>query len=198
MAYTSCISAVAASIAADCSNPIVGGYTGRALLFPLDKAPAFTVDAQNPRIITAITLQGSDKWIMVDNVDIADPMTGSSTQSNGDTGRILNTKTFAFHIPKRGADVSKDIVEPLQRSALGFIAILEKKDRVGDGSFEIVGYQQGLKTNPDGVVRNDLENGGDIVVTMSCQESFFETTLFDTNYATTLALFETYVGNTLS
>jgi hypothetical protein len=39
-------------------------------------------------------------------------------------------------------------------------------------------------------MRNENENGGDIVVTMSCQEQYFETTFFDTDYATTKAAFE--------
>ena len=197
MAYSSCITSVAKNIAQDCANPNVGGYTGRAVLFPLDKAPSFVVSLTNPRIITAVTLPGSEKWIAVDNVDSTDPFTGSTTASNGDTGRVLNSKTFSFHIPLRGADVSKDIVEPLQKSGLGFVAIIEKKDRKGDGSFEIVGYEQGLKVNADGMVRTENENGGDIVATMSCQESFFEVTLFDTDYATTKALFDGYMAASL-
>ena len=90
----------------------------------------------------------------------------------------------------RGAGVSKDVVEPLADAPLGYLAVLEKKDRVGDGSYEIVGYGQGLTVNPDGIMRNENENGGDIVVTMSCEEQYFETTFFDTNYATTKAAFE--------
>lgn len=197
MALASCIEDLKANIAANCTSPIVGGYTGRALLFPLDKNPIFTVSGTNPRIVTAVTLPGSEKWIGVDNVDATDPFTGSTTQSNGDAGRILNTKTFSFHIPQRGAITSKEIVEPLQHSALGFVAILEKKDRKGDGSFEVVGFQQGLKCNPDGMVRTEGENGGDIVVTMSCTELYFECTLFDSDYATTKALFDTYMVNTI-
>ena len=197
MALASCIEDVKANIAANCTSPIVGGYTGRALLFPLDKNPVFTVSGTNPRIVTAVTLPGSEKWIGVDNVDATDPFTGSTTQSNGDAGRILNTKTFSFHIPQRGAKTSKEIVEPLQHSALGFVAILEKKDRSGDGSFELVGMHQGLKCNPDGMVRTEGENGGDIVATMSCTELYFECTLYDTDYAATKALFDTYMVNTI-
>jgi hypothetical protein len=95
----------------------------------------------------------------------------------------------------RGADTSKDIVEPLVDSPLGYLAVLEKKDRVGDGSYEIVGYGQGLTVNPDGIMRNEKENDGDIVVTMSCEEQFFEVTLFDTDYATTKAAFETLMAS---
>lgn len=189
LAFTSCAGNIAANIAKDCDNPQVGGYTGRGLLIPLSNTLTFAVDAQNPRIITGITMAQGDKLAVIDNV-WPSAFTDSVTQSNGDAGRLQYDKTFSFRIPLRGAGVSKDIVEPLANAPLGFLAILEKKDRRGDGSFEAVGYGQGLTVKPDGIMRNENENGGDIVVTMSCQEQYFETTFFDTDYATTKAAFE--------
>lgn len=190
LAYASCAGNLAANIAKDCAHPMVGGYTGRGLLIPLTNDLTFAVDGTNPRIITGITMGASDKLAVIDNV-WPSAMDGSNTQSNADGGRLKYTKTFAFRIPLRGAGVSKDIVEPLADSPLGYLAVLEKKDRVGDGSYEIVGYGQGLTVNPDGIARNENENDGDIVVTMSCEEQFFEVTFFDTNYATTKDAFET-------
>ena len=149
----------------------------------------FAVDASNPRIITGITMGQNDKLAVIDNV-WPSAFTDSVTQSNADAGRLQYNKGFTFRIPLRGAGVSKNIVEPLADAPLGYLAVLEKKDRVGDGSYEVVGYGQGLTVNPDGIVRNENENGGDIVVTMSCQEQFFEVTLFDTDYETTKHAFE--------
>ena len=190
MAYSSCAGALAANIAKDCSHPMAGGYTGRGLLIPLSNTLTFAVNVSNPRIITSITMASGDKLAVIDNV-WPTAFDGSSTQSNADDGRTAYGKAFSFRIPLRGAGVSKDIVEPLVESPLGYIAVLEKKDRRGDGSFEIVGYCQGLTVNADGIVRNENENGGDIVVTMSCQEQYFEVTLFDTDYNTTKTAFET-------
>lgn len=190
MAYASCAGSLAANIAKDCSKPMTGGYTGRGLLIPLSNTLTYAINANNPRIITSITMGASDKLAVIDNV-WPSAFDGSNTQSNADSGRTLYGKTFAFRIPLRGAGTSKDIVEPLVESPLGYLAVLEKKDRRGDGSFEIVGYCQGLQVNADGVVRNENENGGDIVVTMSCQEQYFEVTMFDTDYNTTKAAFET-------
>lgn len=190
MAYASCAGSLAANIAKDCSKPMAGGYTGRGLLIPLSNTLTYAINANNPRIITSITMGASDKLAVIDNV-WPSAFDGSNTQSNADSGRTLYGKTFAFRIPLRGAGTSKDIVEPLVESPLGYLAVLEKKDRRGDGSFEIVGYCQGLQVNADGVVRNENENGGDIVVTMSCQEQYFEVTMFDTDYNTTKAAFET-------
>ena len=68
--------------------------------------------------------------------------------------------------------------------------MLEKKDRNGDGSFEVVGAEQGLVANADGIVRNEYENGGCTIVTMSTNEVNFENVFFATDYETTLAAFE--------
>lgn len=196
MAYTSCASVIAASIAKDCNNPIVGGYTGRGVLFALNVAPTITTSGTNPRIITAIAKGTGGVTAAVDNV-WASPFDGSNTQSNGDQGRIGYTKTFTFRVPLRGADASKDVIEPLVDAPLGYLAILEKKDRSGKGSFEVVGYRQALTVNADGVTRNEAENGGDVVVTMSCTEPWFEVEFFDTDYTTTLAAFEALLAGSL-
>lgn len=189
MAYTPCTSAVAANIVKNCTTPIVGGYTGRGILVPLDKAPTFSVSAGNPRTLTGISLGATKKFIAVDNV-FTDPFAGTTKASNGESGFIKHDKTFALRIPQRGSDISRDIVEALENSPLGFVAVLEKKDRVGNGSFEVIGYQSALKVNADGVTQDETANDGATNVLMSCSEHFFEVTLFDTSYATTLAAFE--------
>jgi|GEM_PF-5212437 len=197
MAYSPCVSAVAKNIVKNCSKPIVGGYTGRGVLVPLDKAPTFTVSAQNPRTIVHIEMSGTNKFIAIDNV-FTDPFAGTNKASNGDSGSIKHTKTFTFRIPQRGSDVSRDIVEALIASPLGFVAVLEKKDRVGNGSFEVIGYQDALKVTADGVTQDETANDGATTVTMSCSEHYFEVDLFDTSYATTLTAFEAMLSNTLA
>lgn len=194
MAYTSCITNIAQSIQGSCDKPIVPGYTGRGVLIDLSKNPTWTVDAQNPRMITNVTMTSPAKFVAIDNV-WNESFTGSNTASNADNGRSAFTKTFTFRVPLRGAEVSKDIIEPLMNSSLGFAVILEKDDRSGDGSFEVVGYLKGLKANADGITRNEYENGADWMITMSTTEQFAEVVLFDTDYATTLTAFETMLTN---
>ena len=196
MAYTACAAEVVASIQQDCANPNVGGYTGRGILFRHDQAPTIVTDSTNPRILKSITLPESGKFVALDNAYMATPLTDSATASNADGGDIRYSKTVSFSVPQRGADVSKDIIEPLTRNALGFVAILEKKDKAGLGSFEVVGYQQGLKANADGISRNEAENNGATKVTMSCVEVWYEVNVYDTDYATTKAAFETMLANT--
>lgn len=194
MAYTSCITNIAQSIQGSCDKPIVPGYTGRGVLIDLSKNPTWTVDAQNPRMITNVAMTSPAKFVAIDNV-WNESFTGSNTASNADNGRSAFTKTFTFRVPLRGAEVSKDIIEPLMNSSLGFAVILEKDDRSGDGSFEVVGYLKGLKANADGITRNEYENGADWMITMSTTEQFAEVVLFDTDYATTLTAFETMLTN---
>ena len=194
MAYSPCTSAVAANIVKNCTTPIVGGYTGRGVLVPLDKAPTFSVSATNPRTITAIAMSVNNKFIAIDNV-FTDPFAGTTKASNGESGSIKHTKTFAFRIPQRGSDISRDIVEALENSPLGFIAVLEKKDRVGNGSFEVIGYQDALKVNADGVTQDETANDGATNVVMSCSEHFFEVVLFENSYASTLTAFEEMLSN---
>ena len=190
MAYTSCAATMADDIAKDCSAPLAGGYTGRGVLIDLADAPTITRDGSNPRIITAITLGAGKSLAVIDNAFSPTPLTGSNTQSNTDDGMMKHRKTVVLTVPKRGGGASKDIVEPTYQSPLGYLAVLEKKDRNGDGSFEVIGAEQGLVANADGIVRDEYTNGGCTMVTMSTNEVNFENVLFATDYETTLAAFE--------
>lgn len=193
MAYTSCAATFAANIAKDCATPLTGGYTGRGVLIDLADVTAITRDGSNPRIITAITMKAGSYCCVIDNSFGPQPLTGSQTQSNTDDGMMKFLKTLTAMVPRRGADASKDIVEPTFQSPLGYLAVLEKRDRSGDGSFEVLGSEQGLKATADGIVRNEYENGGATMVTMTCNETNFENVLFDTDYATTLTAFEALI-----
>lgn len=189
----SCFGEAMASIAPDCNNPLVGGYTGRGALIPSDSITSVTASSSNPRILESIT---ADTIIGIENA-VVTPFDGSTTASTADDGKMSFGKTISFRIPLRGANTAKDIIEPLAYSTTGYVAIVEKKDKVGDGSFEIIGYNQGLKVNADGIQRNENENGGDVSVTMSCTEGWFEATLFKTDYATSKGLFEALLSEAL-
>lgn len=191
MAYVSCAAEVAANIAQNCANPNVGGYTGRGIYISKSLAPTITKDASNPRIVTGVTLEEGQKVVVIDNV-MTTPFDGSSTTSNTDNGWGNFDKVLSVRIPLRGGKASKEVVEPLMRSALGGLVILEKRDQSGDGSFEILGLQQGVKATE--ITRNENENGGDWVATLQCSEYHAENSLFDTDYETTLAKFEALIA----
>ena len=193
MAYASCASTLAGNLAKDCDKPLVPGYTGRGVLIDLSGNPTIAQDASNPRTLTAVTLGTGVKCAVIDNSFGGQPLNGTSIQSNTDDGMMKFLKTLTAMVPRRGADASKDIVEPTFQSPLGYLAVLEKRDRSGDGSFEVLGSEQGLKATADGIVRNEYENGGATMVTMTCNETNFENVLFDTDYATSLTAFETLI-----
>ena len=185
-----CVSTIAGNIGLNCEHPIEGGYTGRGVLIPMESNPVLTRDATNPRIIKSITLAESAKVCVVDNAGTA-PFDGSSTTGNNDAGFPKFTKAMALRILARGADASKDVIEPLVKSGRGFIGIFEKVDQVGDGSFEVIGAQSPLKcADPATFTRSETANGGAWSGTLQCSEHWAELVLFDTDYETSLAAFE--------
>lgn len=185
-----CVSTIAGNIGLDCEHPIEGGYTGRGVLIPMESNPVLTRDSQNPRIIKSITLAENAKVCVVDNAGAA-PFDGSSTTGNNDAGFPKFTKAMALRILARGAEASKDVIEPLVKSGRGFIGIFEKVDQVGDGSFEVIGAQSPLKcADPATFTRSETANGGAWSGTLQCSEHWAELVLFDTNYETSLAAFD--------
>lgn len=185
-----CVGIIAENIGMNCDHPIEGGYTGRGVLIPLESNPTLTRDANNPRIITGITLATGAKLCVVDNAGAA-PFDGSSTTGNNDAGFPKFTKAMALRILARGAAASKDVIEPLVKSGRGFIGVFEKVDQVGDGSFEVIGAQSPLKcVDPATFTRSETANGGAWSGTLQCSEHWAELALFDTDYETSRAAFE--------
>lgn len=187
----SCVGNIAGNIGLNCDHPIEGGYTGRGVLIPMEAVPVLTKDAQNPRIISAIAIAQNAKVVLIDNEGSA-PFDGSATTGNNETGFVKFTKTLAVKMPERGADFAAKVIEPLVKSGRGFIAVLEKIDRVGDGSFEVIGSTSPMKVvDPATVTRTDNSaTGGAWAATLQSSEIYAECVLFDTDYATSLTAFE--------
>lgn len=172
MAYTACTSKIARSIQGDCDKPLVGGYTGLGVLVDAETA-TIVKNATNPRMIESIT---AAETIAVDNMSVIAAFEGSNKASTEDSGTRTFTKTVAFRIPQRGAGVSKDIVEAICNSR-GLIFIAEKQDNNPEGKYEVIGELSPLKVNGDGISQSESENNGAIMVTMSCNEPWFEQNL---------------------
>ena len=192
----SCVGNIAGSIGLDCNSPIEGGYTGRGVYIPMEAVPQLTKDAQNPRIVTAIAIASGAKVVAIDN-EGANPFDGSGTTGNNDAGYFRFAKNIVVFMPQRGASFSKDVLEPLVMSGRGGILVLEKLDRVGDGSFELIGSQSPVKvTDPSTVTRTESASGAaGWQATLQSNERYGEVVLFDTDYATTLAKFEALLAN---
>lgn len=191
----SCISNIAGSIGLNCSSPLEGGYTGRGVFIPMESVPVLTRDANNPRIVTAVALASGAKVVAIDN-EGTNPFEGSSSTGNGDAGRTRFVKLVAIRMPERGAAFALNVLEPLVKNSRGGIIILEKLDRKGDGSFEMIGTQSPARVvDPSTVTRTEGENGGAWMASMQSTEDYAEVVLFDTDYATSLAKFEALLAN---
>lgn len=190
---TVCAEDLAANIAQDCANPIVAGFTGRGVLIDATLIGAASVNGTNPRKIESFGLQASDKVCAIDDI-YETPFEGTQLALNTDSGLKSFQKTLGVHVPVRGADASKNIIEPLLKSRSGFVAVLERKDRVGDGSYVVYGFKSALKGTD--VTQDETANGSAFMVTLQCDEQWAELTLAptpgtgETDYTAAKAAFE--------
>lgn len=199
MAYTSCSSVLNGNIAMDCDNPIVGGYTGLGVIVRLGANPTITRDATNPRKIKSITAVSGGVFAI--NNAFVTPFTGSNTAGNTDNGFGVYRKTVSMQIPLRGGDVSKNIIEPLVDDPEGYLIILQKRDRVGDGSFEVIGSIGGARGDVSTLTRDENANGGMWSVSMVCDEPYAEVALVgaDGTYESAKTVFDALLdGVTIS
>ena len=184
---TPCVQTIAAGIALDCEKALTKGWTGRAVYIPWSVNPALSVNAGNPRIISSV---GTPSTVVGIYLPTTDPFNGSSVAGNADNSRVMYTKNFAVLVPAHGADVAKNTIEPLMKSAEGGIIIAERKDKRGLGSYVMIGVQDPAKVDPASYSRNETDNGGAAAMTFTCVEDFEEYNFFDTDYATTKAAFD--------
>lgn len=186
-----CVNLIAGNIALNCDSPIEGGYTGRGIYIPMEAMPVLTRDANNPRIIRDLSITSGAHVVAIDNEGIA-PFDGSASTGNGDAGYARFTKTVVVRLPQRGADFAAKVLEPLVKSGRGGIVILEKVDKVGDGSFEVIGAQSPAKVvDPSTVTRTESASGGGAwTATLQCTEQYAEVVLFETDYEHTLGTFD--------
>lgn len=192
MAYVSCAARLAANIAQDCEHPIVGGYAGVGILIPLSQVtPNIVQNAENPRKIESITIGAEDKVVFVDNVN-SNPFGGSTTTGNADSGYPEFAKTIAMRVPMRGANVSRDVIEPMFDDPQGFIGIFQKRDKVADGAFEVVGFLNPLRGDIASLTRDESANGGAWSLNLVTTEAWAEVDLvgIDSTYASALSVFE--------
>lgn len=186
---TNCIGKIAASIALECATPIEGGYTGRNVLVPYEISPTLTRDADNPRILKGVAIAEGEHVVAVMNGG-QQPHTGATTTGNADAGRPRYAKLHPILVPQRGADISKDVIEPLVGNSQGFLLISEKTDKRGLGSYEVKGLQSPMKVDPATVSRDEYANGAAMAMTLQCTEDWEECDFFVTDYETTKTAFE--------
>lgn len=169
---------------ADCDNLPVAGTRARAIAFNYDDVESYTVDSDG--VITAITLVSGATGH--EFVGFRNDVKKSEEVLKPDTGVAQFKHNCGWVIYER-TQVQKNNVEALARGR--FVVIIENKGK-DDTVFEVVGKAVGVEIVA-GPIRNAHENGGFFVMSFSTPDDLgeFETklpqTLFDTDYATTLA-----------
>ena len=189
MSFTPCSAALAANIASDCSSPRIAGYEQVGIIINKDDidVSALVINSSNPRIIEAIAAKtGKTPFVIYNNKNNPLPFNGTQTEYNPDTDRY--DKTVQFYFEGIGGENAEDVVEPLKGG--DYLVILQRKDHSGDGSFQVFGYQSGLKAT----AQVQDEETGYWLMTMECSEPSAEVSFFKTDYAATKTLFDALVA----
>lgn len=186
-AFAPCLGSLAANIDQDCNNPRVTGYESIALIINRDDIDwsSLTVDANNKRILKTIALNsgaGIKPYVIYNPRVNPMPFNGTQTEYSSDNNNY--SKILQFYFEGIGGGASMDVVEPLKNGS--YLAILQRKDHRGDGSFQIIGYESGLVASAQ--VQN--EDTGYWLMTMGTSEPSAEVSFFNTDYATTKAAFD--------
>ena len=190
MPLVKCAAQVAANIAMDCDNPIFAGYEDTALLINKQDIIDYVRSATNPRHVTQITLKTGAKVSAIYN-PTTDPYDGTQDEATTDGLIPAYNKTVSFAVPRRGGEMAKDVLEPLMKNREGFVVVLAAKDKVGDGSFVIIGSETGLIGNTQTRNNIDKSTGGAWLVTLVEEGAqFAEVNIFDTDYSTSRTEFD--------
>ena len=187
--FAPCSAALAANISSDCDNPRSKGYEQIGIILNKDDIDlaALVINSSNPRIIETIAAKtGKTPFVIYNNKANPLPYNGTQTEYNSDTDQY--DKTLQFYYEGIGGQESADVVEPLKGGE--YLVILQRKDHRGDGSFQVFGYQTGLKAT----AQVQDEETGYWLMTMTCSEPSAEVSFFKTDYSTTKGLFDALVA----
>ena len=185
MAFTPC-SSLAANIASDCTKPRIRGYESIGLIFSKKNVQATIYDATNGRIIKNLTFPATPaKSVGVIYNPRQSPAHFNGTKTEFQLESNQFKKTVQFYYEGIGGTNSHNVVEPL-KNMNDYVIILERKDKRGDGTYQVFGWESGLTAT----AQVYDEETGYWLITMECEEPHSELTLFDTDYETTKATFE--------
>ena len=148
-------------------------------------------DQTNPNIIKTLVLKSGKRAYEVVQAGNT-PFTGTQSALEVGTYRNTFTHTVSFVVLANDPSTSHDFIDGLSNGT--FVAILRNKHKGGnngDGEYQIYGYSQGLVANE---ITNDKysedTDGGWLVNLQETGSRFSAMFLFDTDAATTEALYE--------
>lgn len=188
-AFTPCLGVITDSIDQDCNNQRVPGYEDIALIFNRSDIDwtAVTYDATNKRIVKSIAMATGKTPFVVYNPRVNPaPFNGTNSTFNSDNNRY--DKTVQCYYEGIGGGAALTVVEPLKAGS--YVMLLQRKDHRGDGSFQLVGFESGLKAT----AQVQDEETGYWLMTMTTNEPSADVSFFDTDYATTKTAFDTLLA----
>ena len=188
-AFTPCLGVISDNMSQDCDNPRVAGYEDIALIFNRSDIDwtAVTYDATNKRIVKSLAMAtGKTPYVVYNPRVNPAPFNGTNVTFNADNNRY--DKTVQFYYEGIGGGAALNVVEPLKSGS--YVMLMQRKDHRGDGSFQLIGMESGLKAT----AQVQDEETGYWLMTMNCSEPSAEVSFFDTDYATTKTAFDTLLA----
>lgn len=187
--FTPCLGVISDNLSQDCDNQRVAGYEDVALIMNRSDIDwtAVTYDATNKRIVKSIAmLQNKTPYVVYNPRPNPAPFNGTNSTFNADNSRY--DKTVQCYYEGIGGAAAMNVVEPLKAGS--YVMLLQRKDHRGDGSFQLIGFESGLKAT----AQVQDEETGYWLMTMTTNEPSADVSFFDTNYATTKTAFDTLLA----
>lgn len=187
-----CESLISKDIDRSCDNPAVRGLEANAVIINRSDIDfsSVTFATGKKNIIESLSLKTGKKGYGI-YVPGASPYTGTTKTLN--VGTYVNTFNNEFHavILDSGPDVCENIVDGLANGS--FVVIFENKFKAGEnkeGSFEIMGFYQGLTATELANDKYSEDTDGGWAVTLTEERSPKSGLyLFKTSYEATETMF---------
>lgn len=181
--------AISANMLIDCLNPLIGGVKDRLILLNRLDVASLTRNSTNQQILEAVTKASGKVGYLYEG-----------QKSSIDVKTALVAKKYSvgfshditFRVFSNDANTKKQI-EALARGEV--VAFLENNFRgvAGNSSFEMYGWGIGLVVSALESNKSDADTQGAYVITLTAppdkMEPHLPETLFITDYATSLAVF---------
>ena len=173
----------------DCDNPIQPGMTPRIWLANKSEIASLTFDVSNSSLVTAITMNSGGAFYVFD---------GYRQSVNAETAFVPQTVSSGYDhtLNLQVFDISSTQKLNLEKMALSkMVAIVENQNATGnaDSVFEIFGAGVGMEVETLTRINRDTETAGSFSIGLRTsdnegKEAKLPYSLWDTDYATTLAL----------
>lgn len=167
-----CEKLISSCISADCNNPIFTGVEQTAYIFNFQHVTGYTVDTDNPNLITDLTMGELSEGVTATGYRILNlgktPFTGSNTAfAAGNVSNKFN-ETVVLVVP----DASATAAQQVDNLANGkFIVVLQNSYEGSDGTgkFQVYGLKKGLTASDISRDPYSADTDGAYMVTLTSE-----------------------------